>query len=167
MVEQSPEEADAAWRRVRRRFTGEEFAPMAHDAFAITQALAFDREQSLVACVVARIWRATMPARCASSSRPKCGNISTSSICGCSRSRRDAIWVHHPARTFPRGAGRFAHAGRRHLFDPAATAKAGTSWNSAAISSGRSCVSRLARSAFPQSRRAASRRRNISTGWCC
>ncbi|HJW39659.1 MAG TPA: alpha-E domain-containing protein, partial [Rhizomicrobium sp.] len=41
MVEQSREDADAAWHRVVEALSGGEFAPKAHDAYAITQALAF------------------------------------------------------------------------------------------------------------------------------
>jgi uncharacterized alpha-E superfamily protein len=51
MVEQSREDADAGWRRVVEALSAEEHAPRAHDAFAITQALAFNRvnPSSLVA----------------------------------------------------------------------------------------------------------------------
>ncbi|HEY0107653.1 MAG TPA: alpha-E domain-containing protein [Rhizomicrobium sp.] len=43
MVEQSREDADAAWHRVVEALSGEEFAPKAHDAYVITQGLAFNR----------------------------------------------------------------------------------------------------------------------------
>jgi uncharacterized alpha-E superfamily protein len=43
MVEQTREDADAAWHRVVGALSGEEFAPKAHDAYVITQALAFNR----------------------------------------------------------------------------------------------------------------------------
>lgn len=43
MVEQTREDADASWHRVVEAVSGEEFAPKAHDAFSITQALAFNR----------------------------------------------------------------------------------------------------------------------------
>jgi uncharacterized alpha-E superfamily protein len=43
MVEQSREDADASWHRVVEALSGEEFAPRAHDAYIITQALAFNR----------------------------------------------------------------------------------------------------------------------------
>lgn len=43
MVEQTREDADASWHRVVEALSGEEFAPRAHDAYAITQALAFNR----------------------------------------------------------------------------------------------------------------------------
>jgi uncharacterized alpha-E superfamily protein len=51
MVEQSREDADASWHRVVGALSGEEFAPRAHDAYVITQALAFNRvnPSSLVA----------------------------------------------------------------------------------------------------------------------
>ncbi len=51
MVEQSREDADAAWHRVVGALSAEEFAPKAHDAYVITQALAFNRlnPSSLVA----------------------------------------------------------------------------------------------------------------------
>jgi len=41
MIEQSPEDAEAAWRRVAAALTGDDVAGA--DAFAVTQALAFDR----------------------------------------------------------------------------------------------------------------------------
>jgi uncharacterized alpha-E superfamily protein len=44
MVEQSREDSDAAWHRVVGALSAEEFAPSAHDAFVITQALAFNRK---------------------------------------------------------------------------------------------------------------------------
>jgi uncharacterized alpha-E superfamily protein len=51
MVEQSREDADAAWHRVVEALSAEEFAPKAHDAYVITQALAFTKvnPSSLVA----------------------------------------------------------------------------------------------------------------------
>ncbi|MBV9541039.1 MAG: alpha-E domain-containing protein, partial [Alphaproteobacteria bacterium] len=39
MVEQSQEDSEAAWHRVVEALSGEEFAPKAHDAYAITQAI--------------------------------------------------------------------------------------------------------------------------------
>ena len=57
-----------------------------------------------------------MRARCASSSPTKCGSISTGSICACSRSPSNSIWVHQPGAPVPRGAGGHARAGRRDLF---------------------------------------------------
>ncbi len=51
MVEQSREDSDASWHRVVEALSGEEFAPNAHDAYVITQALGFNRlnPSSLVA----------------------------------------------------------------------------------------------------------------------
>jgi len=51
MVEQSREDADAAWHRVVGALASAEFAPKAHDAYVITQALAFAKANpsSLVA----------------------------------------------------------------------------------------------------------------------
>ncbi len=46
MVEQTREDADASWHRVVEALSGEEFAPKAHDAFVITQALSFSRFNS-------------------------------------------------------------------------------------------------------------------------
>ncbi|MBV9905355.1 MAG: alpha-E domain-containing protein [Alphaproteobacteria bacterium] len=43
MVEQSQEDSEAAWHRVVEALSGEEFAPKAHDAYAITQAIGFNR----------------------------------------------------------------------------------------------------------------------------
>jgi uncharacterized alpha-E superfamily protein len=50
MVEQSREDADASWTRVVAALSAEEYLPTTPDAFAITQALAFDRfnESSLL-----------------------------------------------------------------------------------------------------------------------
>jgi uncharacterized alpha-E superfamily protein len=42
MVEQSREDADAAWHRVVGALAADEFAPKVHDAYTITQALAFN-----------------------------------------------------------------------------------------------------------------------------
>jgi uncharacterized alpha-E superfamily protein len=46
MVEQTREDADAAWHRVVGALSAEEFAPKAHDAYVITQALAFNRHNA-------------------------------------------------------------------------------------------------------------------------
>ena len=73
--------------------------------------------------------------------------------------------VHQPGATLPRGAARTAHAAKASPIRRSATAKAGISSNSAAISSAPS--SSAACSICISAPAVAARPRNISTGWCC
>ena len=101
------------------------------------QALAFDRANpsSLFTSLASR---ATMRARCASSCRTKSGNISTGFICGSQPVTMDPIWVHHAGARCSARRWRICTPWKASPIPRSATAKAGTSWNSAAISSGRS-----------------------------
>jgi uncharacterized alpha-E superfamily protein len=99
MVEQSREEADAAWHRVVGALSAEEFAPMAHDAYTITQALAFNprNPSSLVSSLhFAR-----------DNARQVREQLSTEVWEHLNKLylrlqpvTTDAVWGHHPARTF-------------------------------------------------------------------
>lgn len=99
MVEQTREDADASWHRVVEALSGEEFAPRAHDAYVITQALAFSRANpsSLVASL--RLAR--------DNARQVREQLSTEVWEHLNRLylrlqpvTTDAIWGHHPARVF-------------------------------------------------------------------
>lgn len=99
MVEQSREDADAAWRRVIGALSGGEFAPGAHDAFTITQALAFNQHNpsSLVSSL--RLAR--------DNARQVREQLSTEVwehlnklFLRLQPVSTSAVWGHHPARTF-------------------------------------------------------------------
>lgn len=99
MVEQSREEADAAWHRVVGALSAEEFAPKAHDAYTITQALAFNprNPSSLVSSL--RLAR--------DNARQVREQLSTEVWEHLNKLylrlqpvTTDAVWGHHPARTF-------------------------------------------------------------------
>lgn len=99
MVEQSREEADAAWRRVVGALSAEEFAAKAIDAYAITQVLAFDHRNpsSLVSSL--RLAR--------DNARQVREQLSTEVWEHLNKLylrlqpvTTEAVWGHHPARTF-------------------------------------------------------------------
>ncbi|MEI9996331.1 MAG: alpha-E domain-containing protein [Rhizomicrobium sp.] len=99
MVEQSREDADAAWHRVVEALSAEEFAPKAHDAYVITQALAFNRvnPSSLVASL--RLAR--------DNARQVREHLTTEVWEHLNKLylrlqpvTTDAVWGHHPARVF-------------------------------------------------------------------
>ena len=76
MLEQTPEDAETSWRRVVAALSGErKCRPRCTDAYRDHAALAFDRVNHVLADHLAAASRATMRARCASRSRPRCGNI--------------------------------------------------------------------------------------------
>ncbi len=99
MVEQSRDEADAAWQRVVDALSAEEFAPKTHDAYTITQALAFNprNPSSLVSSL--RLAR--------DNARQVREQLSTEVWEHLNKLylrlqpvTTDAVWGHHPARTF-------------------------------------------------------------------
>jgi len=99
MVEQSREDADAAWHRVVGALAGEELAHKAHDAYVITQSLAFDKvnPSSLVASL--RFAR--------DNARQVREQLSTEVwehlnklYLRLSPVTTEAVWGHHPARIF-------------------------------------------------------------------
>ncbi|MEJ0043078.1 MAG: alpha-E domain-containing protein [Rhizomicrobium sp.] len=99
MVEQTREDADASWHRVVDALSGEEFVPKAHDAYAITQGIAFNRANpsSLVASL--RFAR--------DNARQVREQLSTEVWEHLNKLylrlqpvTTDAVWGHHPARIF-------------------------------------------------------------------
>lgn len=99
MVEQSRDEADAAWQRVVGALSAEEFAPKTHDAYTITHALAFNprNPSSLVSSL--RLAR--------DNARQVREQLSTEVWEHLNKLylrlqpvTTDAVWGHHPARTF-------------------------------------------------------------------
>jgi uncharacterized alpha-E superfamily protein len=98
MIEQSHDDAVASWQRVAASLSGEEFAKH-HDAFATTQALAFDRTNpsSLLSSL----------SRARDNARQVREQLSTEVWENLNRLylrlqpvTMDAIWVHQPARVF-------------------------------------------------------------------
>lgn len=99
MVEQTQEDSEASWHRVVEALSAEEFAPKAHDAYVITQALAFNRmnPSSLVSCL--RFAR--------DNARQVREQLSTEVWEHLNKLylrlqpvTTDAVWGHHPARIF-------------------------------------------------------------------
>ncbi len=99
MIEQTQEDAEAGWARVVAALSAEEFAPTTHDAFAVTQTLAFDRLNPSSLVISLRNAR--------DNARQVREQLSTEVWEHLNRLylrlqpvTMDAIWVHHPARPF-------------------------------------------------------------------
>jgi len=99
MVEQTREEADSSWERVVAALSAQEHAPAVPDAFAITQALAFDRfnPSSLLSSL----------RNARDNARQVREQLSTEVWEHLNRlylrlqpATMDGVWVHHPARLF-------------------------------------------------------------------
>jgi len=99
MIEQSHEESDASWARVAAALSAEEHATDVHDAFAVTQALAFDRfnPSSLLSSL----------RNARDNARQVREQLSTEVWEHLNRlylrlqpMTMDGVWVHHPARPF-------------------------------------------------------------------
>ena len=99
MVEQSREDADAAWHRVVGALSAEEFAPGAQDAYTITQALAFNQHNPSSMVSSLRLAR--------DNARQVREQLSTEVwehlnklFLRLQPVTTAAVWGHHPARTF-------------------------------------------------------------------
>jgi uncharacterized alpha-E superfamily protein len=99
MVEQTREDADASWHRVVEALSAEEHAPRAHDAYVITQAIAFNRANSSSLVSSLRFAR--------DNARQVREQLSTEVWEHLNKLylrlqpvTTDAVWGHHPARIF-------------------------------------------------------------------
>jgi uncharacterized alpha-E superfamily protein len=99
MVEQSREDADASWHRVVGALSGAEFAPKAHDAYIITQALAFNRANS--SSLVSSLRGARDNARQVREQlSTEVWEHLNKLYLRLQPVTTDAVWGHHPARIF-------------------------------------------------------------------